>query len=53
MMNDNIVPVGSTTNSWTATGIMRLYQEGKLGLNDTIDKHVNEYLERTNGTNIA
>ena len=41
MTADNIVPVGSVTKSYTGVGILRLYEEGKLGLNDTIDQHVN------------
>ena len=52
MTADNIVPLGSLAKAFTAIGIMRLYQEGKLDLGDTIDKHVNEILMKSNGSTI-
>ena len=52
MTNDNIVPSGSIAKTVTAIGIMRLYEQGKLDLNDTVDKHVNDILMKVNGTTI-
>ena len=52
MTNENLIPVGSLTKSYTATAVLRLYEQGKVGLNDTIDMHVDEFLKRTNGSTI-
>jgi len=52
MTNENITPVGSITKPFTGVGILRLYEEGKLDLNDTIDKHVDKFLMKINGSTI-
>ena len=53
MTNANLVPVGSLTKAFTGVGVLRLYEQGKIGLNDTIDKHVNEILMKMNSSTIA
>ena len=52
MNTKNIVPLGSVTKTWTAVGIMRLIEEGRMGFNDTIDKHVDQLLKESNGTTL-
>ena len=44
LTNDYIFPTGSIAKCITAVGIMRLWEEGRIGLNDTIDMHVNKIL---------
>ena len=53
MTNENIIPVGSITKTWTGVGVLRLYEQGKVGLNDTIDKHVNDFLKKVNGSTLT
>ena len=48
----DIVPSGSITKCITAVGIMKLYEEGILNLNDTIDVHVNKILQASNHSTI-
>ena len=36
--------IASLTKSFTATSIMKLYEEGKLDINDTIDKYFPDYI---------
>ena len=52
MTNENIVPLGSVTKTYTAIGIMRLVEEGRMDLNDTINIHVDKILMSFNGTTI-
>ena len=52
MSIDNIIPSGSVTKTVTAMSIMKLYEQGKIDLNDTIDKHVDEILMKVNGSTI-
>jgi len=43
MRPDTIFQVMSMTKPFTATGIMMLAEEGKLGLNDPVEKHLPEF----------
>ena len=52
MTNANIVPVGSLTKAFTGVGVLRLYEQGKIGLNDTVDKHVNDILMKMNSSTL-
>ena len=38
--------------AYTAMGIMRLVQDGKIGLNDTLQQHVDWWLQKTNSTTL-
>lgn len=48
MTNDNIVPMGSGSKPYTAVSIMKLVEDGKMHLNDSISQHVDEFLMKTN-----
>ena len=48
----SIVPAGSLTKPFTGVGILRLYEQGRLNLNDTIDIHVNKILMKMNSSTI-
>ena len=49
---DNIFPAGSTTKCITAVGILKLYEQGRIGLNDSISMHVDKILQASNGTTL-
>ena len=46
------IPLGSDTKPFTAMSIMKLVEEGKVGLNDTIAEHVDDFLQRTENTTL-
>ena len=52
MTPESLVPVGSLTKAFTGVGVLRLIEEGKVGWNDTIDMHVNDFLKKANGSTI-
>jgi len=52
MTNENIMAQGGITQTYTAVAIMRLVEEGQIGLHDTIDTHVNELLMANFGATI-
>ena len=52
MKDDNLIPVGSLMKPFTAVGILRLIEQGKMGFNDTIASHVNQIFMSNNGTTI-
>jgi len=52
MSNENIMPQGSITKTYTAVAIMRLVEEGRMSLNDTINTHVNKILMTNFGATI-
>lgn len=41
--NDSLYMIGSNTKVMTALGILKLYEEGKLSLNDDIKKFIPEF----------
>lgn len=41
--SDTVFRIGSDTKQFTATGIMLLQEQGKLSVNDTLDKYFPEY----------
>jgi D-alanyl-D-alanine carboxypeptidase len=40
MRADDVYPIGSTTKSYTAVLVMRLVEQGKIGLTDTVAEHL-------------
>ena len=41
--NDTIYEIGSITKQFTAVGLMMLVEDGKINLDDTLDKYIPEY----------
>jgi CubicO group peptidase (beta-lactamase class C family) len=41
--NDTIYEIGSNTKQFTAVGLMMLVEDGKINLDDTLDKYIPEY----------
>ena len=50
LKTDDIIPLGSIMKGYTAMAIMRLVDQGIIGLNDTVSPLVDEFLYRTNKT---
>jgi len=41
--NDTIYEIGSITKQFTAVGLMMIVEDGKINLDDTLDKYIPEY----------
>ena len=48
----DLVPTGSMVKPMTAMAVMRLVEQGKVGLNDSISMHVDPILKSGNGTSM-
>jgi CubicO group peptidase (beta-lactamase class C family) len=47
MQHDTIFSVGSCTKPVTSTGLLILYDSGKLDLDDPVYKYIPEFLDQT------
>jgi CubicO group peptidase (beta-lactamase class C family) len=52
LKTDDIIPLGSVMKGHTAMAVMRLVDQKIIGLNDTVAPLVDDFLMRTNGTNL-
>ena len=52
LTTEDRVGFGSLTKTYTAMGIMKLVQDGKIGLNQTISSLVDDFLQRTENTTL-
>jgi len=50
MTPTDMVPIGSVMKGYTAMGIMRLVEQGVIGLNSTVAPLIDPFLKRINGT---
>eukprot|EP00037_Helgoeca_nana_P017714 m.168436 g.168436 ORF g.168436 m.168436 type:complete len:501 (+) comp24113_c0_seq1:45-1547(+) len=53
MSTDTLIPMGSVTKPFTAAGILRLVEAGKLGLDEAVAPRLDRALAKWNGTTLA